>query len=143
MLNTKTNPFNSGWYLVKVKGQNLPMQWNPHNKFYAGVDGKCYNPSEIDGWISEDEAETIQPVTEGIKKGMKIVLNLDLVLRDTGEMSPKAMKERLEGFGSLVKQYLNNALIGYYDGDVTIASMQTGIMPELKTLGELEAEGSI
>ena len=49
------NPSERGWYIVKINGKALPMTFNIRNLFWCGMDGKTYQPNQIDCWLDHDK----------------------------------------------------------------------------------------
>jgi hypothetical protein len=45
-------PSISMWFICLVEGAGrIPLKWNKHNQFWVGIDGKTYQPNQIQKWL--------------------------------------------------------------------------------------------
>lgn len=51
------NPENGDWYIVKLNGKRMPMNWNNYNKFWCDFGGKTYKPEQIDCWLDDEKCK--------------------------------------------------------------------------------------
>lgn len=51
---TDSNPTDSKWKICIVDGQQMPLTFNTHNKFWCSLTGKTYKPNEV-VWLNVPE----------------------------------------------------------------------------------------
>ncbi len=138
------NPTKGDWYIVKVDGRRQPMMWNDYNKFWSSMAGKTYKPEEIDGWFDDAAVQDVPAVVEGEGRIMRAMVTMKVILNDDANLTPKQRKQKMDSVGEEIKKEIWSVVGGHWalHGSVGHEPVVV-ILPEMKTLGELEEEGSI